>query len=142
MKKIIILIFGILISTAGIFAQSKAGKEDTVKHATFYSCPHHPDSVKLLPGKCSICGMELHLSKKEEMNAGITKNYSCPVHLEISGEKGGNCSKCNKPLTLSKKENMKAQTMKYTCAMHPDVTSKKSGTCPKCGMTLMKTKKQ
>ena len=143
MKKIIILAIAILINSTAIFAQTKAGRVDTTKHATFYSCPNHPDSEKHQPGKCSICGMELNLSKKEEMNAVIRKNYSCPVHLEISSEKEGNCSKCNSPLTLSNKEKMKAQVMKlYTCAMHPDVSSKKSGTCPKCGMALTKTKKQ
>jgi transcription initiation factor IIE alpha subunit len=142
MKKIIILAIALSISSTGIFAQAKAGREDTTKHATFYSCPNHPDSVKHQPGKCSVCGMQLNLSKKEEMNAGIRKNYTCPVHLEVVSEKEGNCSKCNSPLVLSNKEKMKAKEMKYTCPMHSDVNSKKSGKCPKCGMDLTKTKKQ
>ena len=64
MKKIIILAIAILINSTAIFAQTKAGRVDTTKHATYYSCPNHPDSVKHQPGKCSICGMELNLSKK------------------------------------------------------------------------------
>ena len=141
MKKIIILAIAIAISSTYVFAQTKAGREDTVKHATFYTCPNHPDSVKHQPGKCSICGMELNMSKKEEMNAGISKNYTCPIHLEIRSDKEGKCSKCDKTLILSKKEQMKAEVTKlYTCSMHTDVTSDKSGKCPKCGMTLTKAK--
>ena len=56
-------------TTAFVFAQSKAGKTDTAAHATFYSCPHHPDVVSEVPGKCSKCGMDLTIKK-----AGAEKN--------------------------------------------------------------------
>ena len=85
--------------------------------------------------------MELSLSKKEEMKAGVTKNYICPTHLDVSSDVAGTCPKCGKTLKLSGKEKMKAEVMKYSCPMHSDVTSQKAGKCPKCGMSLTKVKK-
>ena len=141
MKKIIFLVIVLFVASSCVFAQAKAGKQDTTTHTAYYSCPMHPDVTGHQPGKCPKCGMELSLSKKEEMKAGVTKNYICPTHLDVSSDVAGTCPKCGKTLKLSGKEKMKAEVMKYSCPMHSDVTSQKAGKCPKCGMSLTKVKK-
>jgi len=107
--------------------------------AKTYSCPMHPDVTSNEPGKCSKCGMDLTLSKKEEMKGGAMKMYSCPMHADVTSDKPGTCSKCGMNLTQSKKEQMKMGAM-YSCPMHADVTSNKPGTCSKCGMALKENK--
>ena len=142
MKRAINLFIMILLATPGLLAQTKAGKTDTSQHAKFYSCPHHPGITSHNPGKCSICGMDLHLSGKEQMKANEVKNYNCPVHLDVTSHNPGQCPKCGKKMTLSLKEQMKAETVKlYTCPMHPDVALDKDGVCPKCGKALVEKKK-
>jgi ssDNA-binding Zn-finger/Zn-ribbon topoisomerase 1 len=137
MKKIIILAIASLLCTPAIFAQSKAGKTDTTQHATFYTCPMHPDVVTDKPGKCPKCGMDLNLSTKEELKAKVAKSYTCPIHADVASDSAGTCPKCGKLLSLSAKEKMKAEAVKiYTCPMHSDVSSKETGKCPKCGMAL------
>jgi uncharacterized paraquat-inducible protein A len=137
MKKIIFLTVALLFTTAGVFAQEKAGKKDTAKHTILYSCPMHPDIVMYKEGKCPTCGMKLEVSKKEVMKREVTKNYTCPVHANITSDKPGKCPKCGASLNLSPKEKMKAEAMKlYTCPMHPDSKSNKPGKCPVCGMAL------
>lgn len=141
MKRIIILTVALLIASPCIFAQTKAGKLDTTKHATFYSCPKHPEVTGHQPGKCPKCGMELSLSGKEQMKANLFKNYTCPVHLDVTKHDPGKCPKCGKKLNLSPKEQMKAGVMKiYTCTMHPQVALDKEGNCPKCGKALVEKK--
>lgn len=140
MKKIIFLLI-LATSAFTTFAQEKAGKKDTIQHTTFYYCGMHPDVVSDEPGKCPECGMELLLSKKEQMKAEVTKTYHCPAHLDVTSSKPGKCSKCGKSLTLSKKEEMKMKVMKiYACPTHPNVTSNKPGKCAKCGMKLEEKK--
>ena len=125
------------ITSVSIYAQEKAGKKDTTQHMAMYSCPMHPDVKMDKPGKCPQCGMNLSLSKKEEMKKQVTKTYACPVHADVVSDKSGKCPQCGKKLTLSKKEEMKTETMKsYCCSMHPDMVSDKAGKCPKCGMEL------
>jgi len=137
MKKIIILAVALLVSAPAIFAQDKAGKQDITQHVTYYTCSMHSDVLMDKPGKCPKCGMDLHLSAKEEMKAKIAKTYTCPVDADVTSSKAGTCPKCGKTLNLSLKEQMKADVVKlYTCPMHPDVTNEKSGKCPKCGMAL------
>jgi len=142
MKKIMMLLIAALtISSVSVFAQEKAGKKDTTQNTVLYTCTMHPDIKMDKAGKCPKCGMELSLSKKEEMKMAVTKNYTCSVHADVISASSGKCPQCGKKLTLSKKEEMKTEVVKsYTCPMHPDVASDKSGKCPKCGME-MTTKK-
>lgn len=125
------------IMTVSVHAQEKAGKKDTLKHATLYSCPMHDTVAMKKPGNCPVCGMKLERSKKEQMKVGVMKNYSCPMHAEVTSNKPGKCSKCGMDLNLSPKEKMKKEVMKmYSCPMHSDITSNKPGKCSKCGMDL------
>jgi transcription initiation factor IIE alpha subunit len=142
MKKIIILAITLCIASPAIFAQSKAGKVDPDKHVSFYSCPKHPGIVSDKPGKCSTCGMNLHLSGKEKMKADVVRIYSCPIHVDAVSHDPGKCPKCGKKLHLSPKEQMKAEAAKiYTCPMHPEVALNKEGVCPKCDKALVVKKK-
>jgi hypothetical protein len=68
--------------------------------AKVYSCPMHPDVTSNEPGKCSKCGMDLTLSKKEEMK--MTTMYSCPMHPDVTSDKPGKCSKCGMALQEKK----------------------------------------
>lgn len=141
MKKIFTLVITFLVASPMLFAQTKAGKIDKEKHATYYTCPKHSDVVSDKPGKCPQCGMDLSLSTKEQVKAKVTKNYTCPVHVEIATHDPGKCPKCGKKLALSQKEQMKAEVTKvYTCSMHPDVALDKDGVCPKCGQELVEKK--
>lgn len=125
------------ISSVSVFAQEKAGKKDTTQNTVLYTCTMHPDIKMDKAGKCPKCGMELSISKKEEMKIAVTKNYTCPVHADVISASSGKCPQCGKKLTLSKKEEMKAGVVKlYTCPMHPDVANDKAGKCPKCGMDM------
>ena len=141
MKALTFLAVALLMSTTGLVAQTKAGKVDTTKQTTFYSCPKHPEVAKHEPGKCAKCGMDLGLSGKEQMKAAQVKNYTCPVHVDVTIHKPGKCPKCGKKLNLSAKEQVKAEVTKaYTCTMHPDVSLDKEGNCPKCGKVLVEKK--
>jgi|SRR5436190_15711473 len=143
MKKIFILAITFLTSSSFLFAQEKAGKKDTTQHEVMYVCPMHADVTSNEPGKCPKCGMDLNLSKKEEMKMQVTKSYTCPFHKEVASHDPGKCPKCGRKLNLSAKEQMKAEVGKiYTCPMHPLVALDKEGNCPKCGMTLVEKKSQ
>lgn len=143
MKKIIILLMAITASF-GSFAQKAKANSDANKEGAFvsaYSCPMHPEIISNKPGKCSKCGRDLTLSKKERLKSEVVKLYACPRHPEVTSDKPGKCSKCGTNLALSSKEKMKMEVMKmYTCPMHPDVTSDKSGKCPKCGKDMVEKK--
>ena len=141
MKALTFMAVVLLMTTTGLMAQTKAGKADTSKHTTLYSCPKHPDVTNHAPGKCAKCGMELGLSGKEQMKAAHAKTYTCPVHVDVKVHNPGNCPKCGKKLHFSAKEQMKAGVTKaYTCTMHPDVALDKEGNCPKCGKVLVEKK--
>lgn len=142
MKKVIILIVALFIASPVIFAQK--AKNDTTHHATFkYSCPMHTEIGSNKPGKCSKCGMDLMLSKKEQVKAEVTDTYTCLMHPDIVSDTAGKCPKCGMDLTLSKKEQTKTEAMKtYTCPMHPNESSDKPGKCPKCGMALKEKTQQ
>jgi transcription initiation factor IIE alpha subunit len=143
MKKIIIIAVAFLISSPALFAQEKAGKQDTTQHAVYYTCPMHADVIMDKPGKCPKCGMDLNLSSKEDLKSKVTKTYTCPVHLSVTSHDPGKCPICGKKLNLSPKEQMKAEVGKvYTCPMHPVVALDKDGKCPKCGMALVEKKQQ
>jgi transcription initiation factor IIE alpha subunit len=138
MKKIMMLLIAALtISSVTVFAQEKAGKKDTTQNTVLYTCPMHPDIQMDKAGKCPKCGMELTVSKKEEMKIAVMNNYTCPVHADVTSANSGKCPQCGKKLILSNKEQMKTEVMKtYCCSMHPDITSDKPGKCSKCGMDL------
>ena len=104
MKNIIILLIAITTSFAG-FAQkakanAKANKGTTI--ISTYSCPMHQDITSDKPGKCSKCGMDLSLSKKEIMKREVVKLYTCPMHPDVVTEKDGTCPKCGMKLTEKK----------------------------------------
>ena len=139
MKTLVILAIALLIISPALLAQTKAGKTDTTKHATYYTCSMHPGVVMDKPGKCPECGMQLKLTNKEKMKSEVTKTYTCPVHMDVFMHDPGKCPKCGKKLNLSAKEQMKAEIGKvYTCPMHPQVALNKDGVCPKCGKALVK----
>jgi uncharacterized paraquat-inducible protein A len=120
-------------------ANTGANKAGTV--IVTYSCPMHPDITSDKPGKCSVCGTDLGLSKKEILKREVVKFYSCPMHPDVSSDKPGKCSACGMDLGLSKKEILKRKEVKlYTCPMHPAVVSDKPGKCSKCNMDLTKAK--
>ena len=142
MKNIFALTVAVFIATAGVFAQTKAGKIDKSAKYALYTCPMHPEVTGHKPGKCPKCGMTLNLSKKEEMKANQIKTYSCPSHTDVTSHNPGQCPKCGKKLNLSPKEQMKAEVTKtYTCPMHPQVALTKDGVCPKCGTALVEKRK-
>ena len=135
-----LMMAAITILSVSVFAQDTA-KHKMSKHQTDkmkYSCPMHPEVTSDKPGKCSKCGMDLVLSKKDHMKMGSMKMYSCPMHPGITSDKPGKCAKCGMELVKSGKEKIKMETMKmYICPMHPDITSDKPGKCSKCGMALV-----
>ncbi len=137
----ILMMVACSLMTTSVFSQEKAGKKDSQQYKKLYVCPMHSDVTSTKAGHCSICGMKLELSKKEQMKKEMAKNYTCPVHADVLSDKPGKCPQCGKDLILSPKEKMKMEVMKkYTCPMHQDVTSNKPGKCPKCGMSLTKAK--
>lgn len=143
MKKVIALLALVMFMTSTLSAQLKAGKTDTTKHLSIYTCDHHPEVKSDKPGKCPKCGMDLKLSGKEQMKADVIKTYSCPVHFEVTSHDPGKCPKCGRKMNLSPKEQMKAEVMKtYTCPMHPEVALDKEGNCPKCGKPLVEKEKK
>jgi hypothetical protein len=137
MKKIIFIVFAVLTAVTTFAQKDKLNKPDSAASIKLkYSCPMHPEVTSDKPGKCTKCGMELALSKKEQMKTGVTAKYSCPMHSDVVSDKAGKCPKCGMELAKSKKEQMKM----YSCPMHPGETSDKAGKCTKCGMDLVKTK--
>jgi hypothetical protein len=94
MTKYIVISALLLISTLTINAQEKAGKKDTAHNAVYYTCPMHPNVKSDKAGKCPKCGMDLALSKKEQMKAEVVKLYSCPMHADVTSASPGKCSKC------------------------------------------------
>jgi len=142
MKKIMLIVFTVFAASATFAQKDKMQKHDSAVSVILkYSCPMHPEVTSDKPGKCTKCGMELILSKKEQMKTAATSKYACPMHADVVSNKAGKCPKCGMDLAKSKKEGMKMETMKmYACPMHPGETSDKAGKCAKCGMDLVKTK--
>jgi hypothetical protein len=73
-------------------------KMETVK----YTCSMHPEITSDNPGQCSKCGMNLSLSKKEQMKSEVMNGYTCPMHADVTSDKPGKCSKCGMALTVAK----------------------------------------
>ncbi len=140
-KIVMMAVFSIMY--VSVIAQGKAGKKVTTSNTILYTCPMHPEVEMKKAGHCPQCGMQLQMSKKEEMKNAVVKNYTCPVHTQVISDKPGNCTKCGMNLNLSPKEKMKVNVMNnFTCPMHKDVTRSKAGKCPKCGMNLTISKKE
>ncbi len=133
----------IMASSTAIFAQkakqttSKKGQSTTALAS--YSCPMHPEATSSTQGKCPKCGMDLTLSKKEQMKAGVTKTYTCPMHPDVVSNDPGSCPKCSSKLVIDRRGS-KQGTTGFTCSMHPDVSSATAGKCPICGMDMVATK--
>ncbi len=81
---------------------STNAETETAAAKTAYSCPIHPDVTSDAAGKCSKCGMDLTVSKKEQMKMEVMKLYSCPMHASITSDKAGKCSKCGMDLKQNK----------------------------------------
>lgn len=117
MKKIFVLIITVFTFSPVVFSQYKAGRTDTMQHATFGSG----------------CGAKRSLSVKEQMKTDTSKNHNCPVMVSVAKHDPSMCPQCGPKRSLSPKEEMKAGVTKiYTCPMHPDVPLDKNGLCSKC----------
>lgn len=149
MKSLKMLIISALtILSISVFAKTEPHKSHkTTSQATTFSCPMHPEITSNKGGKCSKCGMDLTITKKETQKT----TYSCPMHPdEVSLEKG-KCSKCGmvmvkttklKHNTAIKGSQTSSETVtKYVCKMDGQ-TSDKEGKCPKCGMEMTKKEGQ
>lgn len=112
MKKLIVLIV-LVVNSIAIFAQTtkeaKHKMEDSTTPRAIYFCPMHPDVTSNKPGKCPKCGMDLTLSKKEQMKMDVMKIYACPMHPEIIAKKPGKCPKCGMTLVEKKVEKNNAK---------------------------------
>ncbi len=109
MKRIIILVI-VLASGFGGFAQKSKNNQLLRKMQVVqntYTCPMHPDVVSDKPGKCPKCGMNLNLSKKEQMKMEVMKIYTCPMHSDVVSNTPGDCSKCGMKLIERKKTSHK-----------------------------------
>ncbi len=73
----------------------KAATATNENDKAMYCCSMHPEEKSDAPGKCSKCGMNMNLSKKEEMKMEVMKIYTCPMHADVSSDKPGKCSKCS-----------------------------------------------
>lgn len=116
MKKIFVIAVSILFFIPQVFSQTKAGKTDTMQHATYNSC-----------------GGSRSLSSKEAMKMDISKGSNCSTIIKVNRHDPSQCPQCGEKRSLSAKEEMKAGVTKlYTCPMHPDVPLDKNGICSKC----------
>ena len=142
MKKLFLFTIALFISGTYISAQTKAGREDTTKHFTIYSCLMHPEVAGAKGSACPKCRMELTLSGKEKMKASLSNDYNCPVHINEASHDPAKCPKCGRSMNLSLKEQMKAEVTKlYNCPMHPQISLDKDGNCHKCATALAERKK-
>ena len=140
--KALILLYIATSATFATFAQKSKANTVSTKHSIVtvqYACPMHPDIISSKPDKCSKCGMDLTLSKKEQMKQDVTNTYKCTMHKEVVSTHEGICAKCNSKLVIDRKGSKKATNV-YTCSMHPQVASNEKGKCPVCGMNLEKQK--
>ncbi|MEJ7828448.1 MAG: heavy metal-binding domain-containing protein [Segetibacter sp.] len=145
MKTIIMLLIA-TFATLGAVAQKSKGKPPAAKAGTTtianYSCPMHAEIVSKKEGKCPKCGMDLTLSKKEQMKTEVSKLYTCPSHAEVASNSPGTCAKCSSKLVVDRRGSKQGKTV-YTCPMHPNEIRDKPGKCPECGMAMeAKAKKQ
>lgn len=142
MKRLIILML-MIASVTAIFAQkakqTTSKKDSSTITIASYTCPMHPEVTSTKPGKCAKCGMDLNLSKKEQMKAEVTHSYTCPMHPDVVSNNPGKCPKCSSKLVVDRRGSKQAATV-YTCGMHPDVSRATAGKCPICGMEMVAKK--
>ena len=112
MKKLIIIAVMLAGSLASFAQKAKANsaenKTDTAVTKT-YTCPMHPQVTSDKPGTCSKCGMNLSLSKKEQMKMEVMKTYTCPMHPDVTSTKKGKCPKCGMDM-VEKKQTVKSKS--------------------------------
>lgn len=132
-----------IASVTAIFAQkakqTTSKKDSSTITIASYTCPMHPEVTSTKPGKCAKCGMDLNLSKKEQMKAEVTHSYTCPMHPDVVSNNPGKCPKCSSKLVVDRRGSKQAATV-YTCGMHPDVSRATAGKCPICGMEMVAKK--
>lgn len=104
MKKLIILTIAFVASVA-VSAQTKAGKIDNTRHVILNICSERSAVTTNEPGKCPFCGMDLNLSKKEQIKTQVAKAYSCPLYADIIADK------TRRKLNISPKEEMKMKVV-------------------------------
>lgn len=112
MKHIMMVIAGLLILNAAVYAQEMKSHK------------HQTDSTKV-----------------EKQGEAVADVYVCPMHPEVKSDKPGKCLKCKMDLVKMKTAKPAAIKATYTCSMHPEVKSDKPGKCPKCKMALVLEKK-
>lgn len=137
MKSFLLLLVATLISFATFAQKAKANTPSKSAVQVQYTCPMHPEVLSNKAGQCPKCGMDLSLSKKEQMKRDVVKTYTCPVHADVVSDHAGNCPKCKKELVVDRRGSKQATTV-YTCSLHPGVASNTAGKCPICGMELKK----
>lgn len=137
MKSFLMLLAATLISFATFAQKAKANIPSKSTVQVQYTCPMHPEVVSDKEGKCPKCGMDLSLSKKEQMKRDVMKSYTCPVHADVVSDHAGKCSKCSAAFVIDRKGSKQGKTI-YSCSMHPEIATNKAGKCPVCGMELKK----
>src|SRR5437870_1736198 len=63
-----------------------------------YTCPMHPEVVRVGPGSCPKCGMAL--VPMIETAQPVAAEYTCPMHPEVRSDRPGSCPKCGMALEL------------------------------------------
>jgi hypothetical protein len=105
MKKLIIVTVA-FVASIPVFAQTKAGRTDNTKHPIVNACPLHSTVIINDIDKCPFCGMDLNLSKKEQIKTQVVKAYSCPLYADLTTDKTG------RKLNISPKEEMKMKVVR------------------------------
>lgn len=99
--KTIITVIALFATFAAFSQKAKAAPDTTLKSYLTYSCSMHPQYVSNVAGKCPKCGMNMTLSKKEQMKAEVVKLYTCPMDKVISTN-AGKCPICGMDMVAFK----------------------------------------
>jgi putative DNA topoisomerase len=137
MKTISLCFIALLATFSGFSQKSKAANTDTKPTVVTvqYACPMHKNIISTEPGKCSKCGMDLALTKKEQIKHEVTNTFTCPMHKEVISSHEGICAKCSSKLVVERRGSKQGKNV-FTCSMHPQVASNVTGKCPICGESL------
>ena len=92
MKQILFVTLAFLLASTSLFAQTKAGRVDTTKHVTYYSCSMHPDVVSTNPGVCPQCKSKLVVDRRGSKQAATV--YTCGMHPDVASATAGKCPVC------------------------------------------------
>ena len=116
-----LMMAALTILSISVFAQEKAGKKDTARHATF--------SSSLTDTK------NLALSGKEQMKMEVIKISQASIGVNVANKDQEVCPSCLAFSRLSPKEKMKAQVVGiYKCSTYYDSTG--TVKCRLCGMCM------